>query len=45
MGTLANSEGPDEMQHYPTYHQGVHCLLSLKQLSGTEICLNLNFNL
>ena len=30
MGTLANSEDPDEMQH------NLYCLLRLKQPSGTE---------
>ena len=33
MGTLANSEDPDEMQH----NQGLHCLLRLKRYSGTVI--------
>ena len=40
MGTLANSEDPDEMQHIAAFHQGLHCLLKLKQPklpSGTEI--------
>ena len=37
MGTLANSEGPDEMQHNAAFHQGLHCLLRLKQPSGTEV--------
>ena len=37
MGTLANSEDPDEMQHNATVHQGLHCLLRLKQSKGTEI--------
>ena len=27
MGTLANSEDPDEMQHYAAFHHGLHCLL------------------
>ena len=36
MGTLANSEDPDEMQHNAAFHQGMHCLLRLKQFSGTE---------
>ena len=27
MGTLANSEDPDEMQHNAAFHQGLHCLL------------------
>ena len=31
MGTLANSEDPDEMQHNDAVHQGMHCLLRLKQ--------------
>ena len=37
MGIFANSEDPDEMQHNAAFHQGVHCLLSLKQPSATEI--------
>ena len=40
MGTLANSEDPDEMQHIAAFHQGLHCLLRLKQPklpSGTEM--------
>ena len=35
MGTLANSEDPDEMQHDAAFHQGLNCLLRLKQPSGT----------
>ena len=27
MGTLANSEDPDEMPHNVAFHQGLHCLL------------------
>ena len=27
MGTLANSENPDEMLHNTTFHQGLHYLL------------------
>ena len=41
MGTLANSEDPDEMQHNAAFHQGLHCLLRLKQPPGTEIHHNL----
>ena len=41
MGILANSEDPDEMQHYAAFHQGLHYLLLLKQPSGTEIHHNL----
>ena len=26
MGTLANSEDPDEMQHNAAFHQGLHSL-------------------
>ena len=26
MSTLANSEDPDEMQHYAAFQQGLHCL-------------------
>ena len=37
MGTLANSEDPDEMQHKAAFHQDLDCLLRLKQPSGTEI--------
>ena len=36
-GTLANSEDPDEMQHNAAFHLGLHCLLRLKQPSGTDI--------
>ena len=36
-GTLANSEDPDEMQHYAAFHQGLHCSLRLKQPSWKEI--------
>ena len=36
IGTLANSEDPDEMQHNAAFHQGLHCLLRLKQPSVTE---------
>ena len=41
MGTLVNGEDPDEMQHNAAFHQGLHCLLRLKQPSGTEIHHNL----
>ena len=27
MCTLANSEDPNEMQHYAAFHQSLHCLL------------------
>ena len=37
MVTLANSEDPDEMQHNAAFHQGLHCLIRLKQSLGTEI--------
>ena len=37
MGTLTNSEYQDEMQHDAAFHQGLHCLLGLKQPPGTEI--------
>ena len=37
MGTLTNSEDPDEMQHNAAFHQGLHCLLGLKQPSVAEI--------
>ena len=41
MGTLANSEDPDEMQQDAAFHQGLHCLRRLKHNSGTEIHHNL----
>ena len=41
MATLVNSEDPDEMQHNAAFHQVLHCLLRLKQSSGTEIHCNL----
>ena len=41
MGTFTNSEDPDEMQHNAVFYQGLHCLLRLKQHSGTEIHHNL----
>ena len=40
-GTLAYSVDPEEMQHNAAFHQGLHCLLWLKQPSGTEIHHNL----
>ena len=27
MGTLANSEDPDEMPHYVAFHPDLHCLI------------------
>ena len=44
MGTLANSEDPDEMQHKAAFHQGLLCLLRFKQPSGTEIHHNLEIS-
>ena len=41
MGTLANSEDQDEMQHNAAFHLGLHCVLRLKQSSGTKIHHNL----
>ena len=41
MGNLANSEYPDEMQHKAAFHQGLHCLLRLKEPSETDIHYNL----
>ena len=37
MGTFANSEDPGEVQHYATFHQGLHCLLRQKPSSEKEI--------
>ena len=36
MGTLTNSEDPDEMPHDAAFHQGLHCLLSQNQSSEKE---------
>ena len=47
MGTVANSEDPNEMQHNAAIHQGLHCLLKSKQFSSwtEEIHCNLvNFS-
>ena len=41
MGTLANSEDPDKMQHNAAFHQVLHFFLRLKQISRTEIHHNL----
>ena len=41
MGTLVNSRDSDEMQHTAAFHQGLYCLPSLNQPSGTEIHQNL----
>ena len=30
MGTLENSEDPDEMPHNAAFHQGLHCLQKIK---------------
>ena len=37
MGTLVNSEDPDEMLHNAAFHQGLNCLLGLKRSSEKEI--------
>ena len=34
-------EMPHNAEHYGAFHPGLHCLLSLKQPSGTEIHHNL----
>ena len=41
MSTFANNGDSDEMQHNAAFHQGLHCLLRLKQPSRTEIHHNL----
>ena len=41
MGTLANSVDTGEMEHHAAFHLGQHCLLRLKQHSGTKIHHNL----
>ena len=37
MGTLANSEDPDEVQHNAAFHQGLHYFLRPKWSSEKEI--------
>ena len=37
MGSLANSEDPDEMPHSAAFHQGRYYLLRLKRSSEKEI--------
>ena len=37
MGTLANSEDPDEMLHNAAFHQGIHCLLKQKRSSEKKL--------
>ena len=37
MGTLTNSEDPDEMPHNAAFHQGLHCLLRQNGYSDKEI--------
>ena len=37
MGPSANSKDPDKMQYNAVFHQGLHCLLRLKQHSETPI--------
>ena len=32
MGTLANSEDPDDMQHNAAFYQDLHCLLRVKTI-------------
>ena len=39
--SLVNSEDPNQMQHNAAFHPDLHCLLRLKQPSGTEIHHNL----
>ena len=39
MGTLANSEDPDEMQHNTAFHQGLHCFASTDSANRNLHCL------
>ena len=36
MGTLANNEDPDKMQHNAAFYQRLRCLLRLKQTAETN---------
>ena len=44
MGTLANSEDPDEMLHNAAFHQVLNFLLMSKQSSVTKIHHNLEMS-
>ena len=44
MGTFANSEGPDEMQHNAAFYQGLHCQ-SKKRSSVIKKLYLKNYNL
>ena len=37
MGTLTNSEDPNEMLHNAAFHQSLHCLLKEKRSSDKKI--------
>ena len=37
MGTLTNSEDPDEMLHNVAFHQDLHCFQGKKKSSGIEL--------
>ena len=37
MGTLVNSEDPDEIPHNAAFHQGLHCYLRHNQSSEIEM--------
>ena len=45
MGTWANSEDPDEMQHNAAFHQGLHCMLRLNNLQGQKYIIIYKFYL
>ena len=45
MGTLANSDDPDEMPHHAAFHQGLHGLLRQYQSSEKKITLFFYYNL
>ena len=50
MGTLANSEDPDELRHFisvcnnAAFHQGLYCLLRQSQSSEKEIYIPITQN-
>ena len=45
MGTLANSEDPDEMPQNAAFHQGLHCLLMQIDLQRKKYKKFGNYNL
>ena len=43
MGTMTNSEDPDEMLPYATFHQGLHCLLDKSTIRERSLIIFRNY--